>query len=127
MEGRNMSSVAEFRDNVLDVAGRVLRAHHPAFVAAVDGVVASGTSDAEQLLAAIRDMPTPEFRRWKRILEQLLEVDLAAFSLVTSLKLLKIKFEPGTLERMGLTAGEWVAYQFDAWLVLMDAFIERGQ
>src|SRR5207245_7691588 len=59
---RDMSSVAEFRDHVLDVAGRVLRAHHPAFVAAVDGVVTSGTGDAEHLLTAIRDVRTPEFR-----------------------------------------------------------------
>lgn len=123
----NLKHIGTFEHHVLEVAGAVLRTHHPAFVEAHEAALGPTGKDVAAALAAVEKIPTPRFDPWRRIVECLVDIHMAVTYLETSLRVYNTRLPDSLLDQIGVSVGQWVAMSHNSVYVTLDGLVERTQ
>ena len=116
-----------FKRSLYAMAAQSLQEGHPEYVSTIIGKL-NETGDFEQALDAVKELPTDAgFSKWRPLLTDALDVELAIDQLKTSLKLLKVIPLTDVISNEGIfiSQGSWIHYHLNAWIFWMDGLLER--
>lgn len=116
---KRLAGFEKLRSSIMESAVTDLKKLAPEYVKAFRVALAQ-SKDPEQALNAMSGMQTShQFKKWRKMCVDLIDVDLQMHRLKNNLVLINSSAMPP------LGQGEWVEYHYDAWAILMQGLLYR--